>query len=430
MRLRARHNERMQDAATAVLRVIGVIAAVVGAGALLVRFAAGDTVFLAHPLVVLPLAVGACVSAWASRRVTAGATELGAIAASLGVLLACGALALSTHAPVAVALVPALRIPILAALALACWSIVPRPRALVWVAPALGVLAVTGAVMILLFQPADTPFGKFPALVSTTGATATIGQLVGFAVVQTATLSPLLVAVLAWVVALAPPADRESARIPTPARRDARRAAVIATVPVAIVGISVLLLSWRGGDASTAASVAYAVVGTASAIVAIELGRSGEAVPRPAAAGAVLSVGALVVAASGALSLTVFGGGGGAAPALLASTTAVVALCGLGVVAWAMWSRKGRASDETATPPESVAEHRPQPTAGLPGLTTREREILALVSDGLTNREVAARLHLSPRTVDAHLRSVFRKLGVAGDSNPRVRAALAWRSRV
>lgn len=47
-----------------------------------------------------------------------------------------------------------------------------------------------------------------------------------------------------------------------------------------------------------------------------------------------------------------------------------------------------------------------------PALTVREREIVQHVRDGSTNREIAARLFLSPRTVDHHLRNVFRKLGI------------------
>jgi len=34
------------------------------------------------------------------------------------------------------------------------------------------------------------------------------------------------------------------------------------------------------------------------------------------------------------------------------------------------------------------------------------------VAQGLTNKEVAAQLYLSPRTIDAHLRGVFAKLGI------------------
>ncbi len=46
-------------------------------------------------------------------------------------------------------------------------------------------------------------------------------------------------------------------------------------------------------------------------------------------------------------------------------------------------------------------------------LTPQERQIATLVGQGLTNKEVAAQLYLSPRTIDAHLRNVFGKLGIA-----------------
>jgi DNA-binding CsgD family transcriptional regulator len=57
---------------------------------------------------------------------------------------------------------------------------------------------------------------------------------------------------------------------------------------------------------------------------------------------------------------------------------------------------------------------RPAPTPDLPSdpLTVREREIVALVAEGLANREIAERLSISPRTVENHLAAVYDKLGV------------------
>ena len=45
-------------------------------------------------------------------------------------------------------------------------------------------------------------------------------------------------------------------------------------------------------------------------------------------------------------------------------------------------------------------------------LTSREREVLELVADGLTNAQVAAVLWIAPGTVRRHLENVFAKLGV------------------
>jgi DNA-binding NarL/FixJ family response regulator len=68
-------------------------------------------------------------------------------------------------------------------------------------------------------------------------------------------------------------------------------------------------------------------------------------------------------------------------------------------------------------------------TSGAPStaeaLTARERDVCELVAAGRTNREVAAALFLSPRTVEHHLRAAYRKLGVRSRTELAVRFANA-----
>jgi DNA-binding CsgD family transcriptional regulator len=70
----------------------------------------------------------------------------------------------------------------------------------------------------------------------------------------------------------------------------------------------------------------------------------------------------------------------------------------------------------------------PQPASrrDAAGLTGRQQAVLALMSDGLTNNEIAQRLVVSVRTVDSHVAAVLAKLGVSN----RREAVLAHQARV
>ncbi|QFY14998.1 AAA family ATPase [Nonomuraea phyllanthi] len=71
-----------------------------------------------------------------------------------------------------------------------------------------------------------------------------------------------------------------------------------------------------------------------------------------------------------------------------------------------------RARRELLATGETVRKRRNEDAAG-EELTAQERQIALLVRDGLSNPEVGARLFLSPRTVEWHLRKIFAKLGIS-----------------
>jgi len=55
---------------------------------------------------------------------------------------------------------------------------------------------------------------------------------------------------------------------------------------------------------------------------------------------------------------------------------------------------------------------RKRPSSGWASLTPAELDVVRLVSEGLGNKDIAARLFVSPRTVQSHLTRVYTKLGL------------------
>jgi DNA-binding NarL/FixJ family response regulator len=71
--------------------------------------------------------------------------------------------------------------------------------------------------------------------------------------------------------------------------------------------------------------------------------------------------------------------------------------------------------------------NRARPAGPLDELTPREREVLALMAEGRSNKAISARLFLSPKTVEAHVTHIFTKLDIdeSRDDHRRVLAVLA-----
>jgi DNA-binding NarL/FixJ family response regulator len=80
--------------------------------------------------------------------------------------------------------------------------------------------------------------------------------------------------------------------------------------------------------------------------------------------------------------------------------------------------------------PELVARlvGRSRPSSPLDELTAREREVLALMAEGLTDRGIGERLFVAPKTVETHIRHIFAKLCLPASpaDNKRVHAVLAY----
>ena len=90
-------------------------------------------------------------------------------------------------------------------------------------------------------------------------------------------------------------------------------------------------------------------------------------------------------------------------------------------------ARRARVPLVTAVPADGARDDdRETPLAAL-GLTAREAEVLELVGEGLTNRQIAERLFISPKTAGLHVSNILGKLKVA---NRTQAAEVAHRARV
>jgi len=66
-----------------------------------------------------------------------------------------------------------------------------------------------------------------------------------------------------------------------------------------------------------------------------------------------------------------------------------------------------------------------EPSRGVDSLTEREKEILKLIAEGFTNKEIAGKVHLSEKTVRNHITTIFMKL----DVSHRTQAAIYYLNR-
>lgn len=85
------------------------------------------------------------------------------------------------------------------------------------------------------------------------------------------------------------------------------------------------------------------------------------------------------------------------------------------------------AAGGTVVDPEVVTVLLRRNTSGIASLTERETEVLQLMTEGLSNTQIAEKLHLSAGAVSKNVAAVFMKLGFTPeDDNRRVRAVLKW----
>ncbi|SCX56567.1 regulatory protein, luxR family [Klenkia marina] len=398
----------MSEVRSGMVRPALLAAGVVPALALLVLRGTGDRSFATDPVGALALTAGALATAFAATRLEPRARATARwLAASLLAYLLAAAWAVSTGDPVAVAVWNSAWIPPLALAQLTAAAAVRHTGSRAWDARLVAAVLTAATVGSLVLTTATDPFAGVPTIAPEAWRTALapVGAVLTLAAAAALLLLPVRL-------------TRAALTSEGPARAGlAVAAAGTLTAPLVVVfclllavardpgavapelGSVAFLVALAGGSACAAGCAALATRDPGGSLAGVV-----RATTTTAAVLVVLGVGTVLAARLGPVSTVL--------------VVAGLAVAGLGA-AWVGGSRLADAL-APATPPE--------PTGRVPGLTPRENEVLGLLATGASNAGIAARLVISERTVDAHLRSVFTKLDLRADggTNRRVQAARIW----
>ncbi|MFI7042511.1 response regulator transcription factor [Microbispora rosea] len=423
-------------------RVLAGAAGGVAVAALLAFRLAGHGGFATDPVGVLALAAGATGAAVAATRLAGvGNRRAGTLAtwlcAALLANLVLAALAVwmvtAGHpaAALAVAAWNSAWIPPLALMQLTASAAIRTGARAPWTHPVLAAASGTVTLANALLTTASEPFTGLPTIAPEDWRTAL--EPVGTFATLLGVLALLLVPVTLWRAALG---SEGSARA-----RIGVAAAGASAAPLTVCFCLLLAVARDPGAVEPSlGSVAFLVAlagasmfSTACALIAARGGVEGRQVAivvrgTGLAGAALVVIGTGTVIAAPGLRL-----GASSVAFLVAAVTVVVgggAWAGTGRLARALAPQHAQHAQDPPAPqaPNDKGLAAPAGGATVTGLTPREAEVLAVLAEGASNAGIAAQLVVSERTVDAHLRAIFVKLGLTpgAETNRRVRAARIW----